>query len=156
MAYAFFKVACDDAGGAAEALNACLGSRRIVHVTKEWVVEGADSFWAFCVEYREAGAASPAERTFGKIDYREVLPPAQFEVFAKLRKVRQTLAEKEGLPAFTVFTNEQLAEIVRRACRSLEELKAIPGLGDARAAKYGPPILEALGGAVTGTNPVPP
>jgi hypothetical protein len=46
-------------------------------------------------------------------DYREVLSPEEFVVFSKLREVRKQFAEKESVPAYTIFTNEQLAEMVR-------------------------------------------
>lgn len=157
MAFAFFKIACDDAGGGADALNAFVRNHRIVHVTREWVEEGGESFWAFCVEYRDAGVPATGERTFAKIDYREVLPPAQFEVYSRLRKIRQGLAEKEGIPVFAVFSNEHLAEMVKRSCQSMEQLKAIPGVGEARAEKYGRAMLDAIGGAPAAEeNPVPP
>ena len=142
MAYAFFKLPCD---GGADELNQFLRAHRVMTVTKQWVEAGAESFWAFCVEYRDGEAAGAGGfKPMGKIDYREVLPPAQFEVFAKLRDVRKALAEKEGLPVFAVFTNEQLAEIVRRPCTTAAQLKEIQGLGDARVEKYGPAVLTVM------------
>ncbi len=73
-----------------------------------------------------------------------MLPPEQFEAFARLRNLRKTLAEREGQPVFAIFTNAQLAAIVQRGCRSREDLREVDGIGEARAAKYGDEVLAAL------------
>ena len=38
-----------------------------------------------------------------------MLKPEEFEVFSRLREWRKAAAEKEGVPVYTVLTNEQLA-----------------------------------------------
>ena len=85
---------------------------------KEFVADGESSFWAFCVELADGappgiGARTGTGAAKERIDYKEVLSPADFAVFSKLREVRKALAEKEAIPAYSVFTNEQLAQIVR-------------------------------------------
>ena len=76
----------------------------------------------------------------GRIDYKEVLSEADFTVFAKLRELRKTFAEKEAVPAYSIFTNEQLAAMVTEKPSSLAELGKINGLGEARVKKYGEAI----------------
>lgn len=145
MAFAFFQIPTDASPEVAAPLNAFLQTHRIVRVTREWCAAGRESFWAFCVEYVTGTAYSGgAGGVTAKVDYREVLPPEQFEVFARLRTLRKTLSEREGQPVFAIFTNAQLAEIVQRGCRTLEDLKAIAGIGEARAAKYGTEVLATL------------
>ena len=73
-----------------------------------------------------------------------MLSDADFAVFAKLREARKTLAEAEGVPAYAVFTNEQLAAMVQQGARSTGGLRAIDGIGEARATKYGEPFLAVL------------
>ena len=142
MAFAFFQVPADAAPEVAAALNAFLRSHRIVRVTLQWCESGRESAWAFCVEYLDGPAPSGAATA--KVDYKAVLPAEQFEVFARLRVLRKTLAEREGQPVFAIFTNAQLAEIVQRECRTLEDLKGIAGVGEWRVAKYGAEVLAAL------------
>ena len=54
------------------------------------------------------------------------------------------MADKEGLPAYTFFTNEQLAAMVQQRVKSLNALAEIPGVGAARVTKYGAAFLEVL------------
>jgi hypothetical protein len=46
------------------------------------------------------------------VDYKEVLNEADFAVFSRLRDLRKVIAEKEAVPAYAIFTNEQLAAMV--------------------------------------------
>lgn len=145
MAYAFFHVPTDASPQVAAPLNAFLGTRRIVRVTREWCGAGKEGGWAFCIEYLEGAASAAAESATTKVDYKETLPPEQFEVFARLRTLRKNLAEREGQPVFAIFTNAQLADISQRGCRTLADIKAIPGIGESRVAKYGAEVLAVLG-----------
>lgn len=155
MAYAFFKVPCAPEPGAAQALNEFLKTRSVLAVEKQWVAAGDGSFWAFCVQYQETGAPQGVRTGAGagggaKVDYKEVLTEAQFRVFVKLREVRKQLAEREGMPVFAVFTNEQLAEITKKPVRTAEDLRAIAGVGEARVEKYGQEILAVIASDAAG------
>ena len=124
-------------------LNALLSSHRVVHVDRQFVADGANSFWSICVTSVDGDSPRPPERS-EKVDYREVLPEAEFAVFAKLRALRKEIAEKEGVPAYALFTNEQLAEMVRQSVTSATMLRKIKGVGQSRVDKYGEPFLQIL------------
>jgi len=132
--------------GAAEAeMNGFLRGNRVLAVKKEFVADGENSFWTFCVEYLDgagAGAMLPGGRP--KVDYKEVLKPEEFEVFSRLRDWRKSVAEKEGVPVYTVLTNEQLAQMVQKQVKSKAGLKEIEGVGDARVEKYGEALVQLL------------
>jgi hypothetical protein len=93
MAFQLFTVPIQDDGRALEQLNAFLRNHKILSVDRRWVEQGASSFWRFCIDYLEGAAADgggyrgsrgPGGRA--KIDYRETLSPADFAVFAPLRR----------------------------------------------------------------------
>ena len=93
-----------------------------------------------------------------KVDYKEVLSEADFAVFSRLRVLRKEVAEREGLPVYAVFTNEQMAAMVTGRADSLAALGKIDGIGAARVEKYGAAFLAALqqtggGGDETGGQP---
>ena len=80
----------------------------------------------------------------GKVDYREVLSPEDFAVFARLRQARKEIAQAEAVPVYTVFTNEQLAQMVQSRATTRAALEKVAGVGDARIGKYGERVLEIL------------
>ena len=132
--------------GAAEAeMNGFLRGHRVLAVKKEFVADGGNSFWSFCVEYLDgvgAGALVPGGRP--KVDYKEVLKPEEFEVFSRLRDWRKGVAEKEGVPVYTVLTNEQLAQMVQKQVKGKAGLKEIEGVGEARIEKCGEALVQLL------------
>lgn len=118
-------------------LNAFVASRRIATVSHHVVSQASGSMLLFVVET----AGGDGERKSGapvapKPDYREVLTDDQFAVFSKLRTERRRLAEVEGVPVYTIFSNAQLAEMVQRRVTTPVAMGAIDGIGKARVDKY--------------------
>ena len=68
--------------------------------------------WSFVIEYLQR-SSSPGNGRQPRVDYKEVLAAEDFAVFLSLRDLWPNIAEEEGVPVYTVFTNEQPAEIVR-------------------------------------------
>ncbi len=123
-------------------LNSFLSGHRIVSVEKRFVDAGLDSAWTFCVTWTEMSEKAPVRK--GKIDYKEVLSEQDFKMYAVLRALRKDMAEKEGVPAYALFTNEQLAEMVRQQVKSKAQLGKIKGIGSTRVEKYGDPFLKLI------------
>ncbi len=137
-----------DSGPAQAELNRFLASHRVLTVERHLVASEHGAVWAVCVSYTE-GRAEPSgtKPPSGKkkpVDYRELLSEDDFRVFAQLRALRKTEAQREGIPAYAIFTNEQLAAIVRGRVRSVAALAKIEGVGKSRVEKYGPKFLAAL------------
>ncbi|MDP6191259.1 MAG: HRDC domain-containing protein, partial [Gammaproteobacteria bacterium] len=80
-------------------------------------------------------------------DYRELLSPEDFAVYARLRTLRNQLAETEGTPAYAIFTNEQLANIARLPHPDRASIGAIEGIGEKRLDRYVDTVLAVLRGA---------
>ena len=141
----FTVAACD---GDVTELNSFLAANRIARVEHQFVSDGGNSFWTFCVTCADGSAASGSTSggRLGKkrVDYREVLSESDFAIFAKLRTLRKTLADQEGVPAYALFTNEQLAELVTRNVQSKTALGEVPGVGDGKVEKYAEAFLTAL------------
>jgi len=131
MPFEFIQIPANGQGSAKEELNKLLRGGRIASVRKEFVPNGEDSFWAFCIEFLEGslGVVDKSRSSSGpKIDYKEVLNEADFAVFAKLRDLRKAISEKEAIPAYSIFTNEQLAAMVTGKVDSLTAMGTIPGM----------------------------
>ena len=65
-------------------------------------------------------------------------------LYESLKEWRLKTAKAEEKPAYVIFHNSTLAEIVRRAPRTKEELAAVPGVGPAKLERYGDAVLAAL------------
>ena len=78
------------------------------------------------------------------MDYKAILPAQEFAVFSQLRALRKELAQTEAVPVYTLFTNEQLAQMVQRRCRSKSDLAQIDGIGDGKLDKYAERLLALL------------
>jgi DNA helicase-2/ATP-dependent DNA helicase PcrA len=69
--------------------------------------------------------------------------PATPAVLA-LKEWRLARARAEEVPAYVVFTDRTLAELLRMAPRTIAELAEVPGIGPAKLERYGSELLEAL------------
>lgn len=163
MRLRFFRIPVLDSAAAEAELDRFLTSHRVIELERQLVVDGPRS-WAICVGYVDATTASstrPTADTKGSkrdVDYREVLSPDDFRVYALLRALRKTIAERDAVPAYSVFTNEQLAAMVTGRVRTAAELAKIPGIGQSRIDKHGAAFLAALheADAVGPTTDPPP
>lgn len=139
MAQRFFIVPVQSSESAEAELNAFLASHKVLTVDRRWVDLGANSFWAFCIDFIPAGGVSntrSSQVTRSRVDYKDVLTTDEFIVFSQLRQLRKDISQTEAIPVYTVFTNQQLAQIVQRRCRTKADLSRIEGIGEARMEKY--------------------
>lgn len=143
MQLKFLSIAAQGEPEVEAELNRFLASHRIVAVDRNLVQEANGCYWAICVEYLATGRDS-GQRLRAKVDYREVLSEREFTVYAELRSLRKTLAEREGVPAYALFTNEQLAQLVRSGVTTTTDMASIEGVGKARIEKYGAAFLDVL------------
>jgi ATP-dependent DNA helicase RecQ len=69
---------------------------------------------------------------------------ADGDLFQRLRALRRSVAEDEGVPAYIVFSDAVLAHMA--AARPTDEagLLAVPGVGPAKLARYGAAFLRLL------------
>lgn len=144
MQFKFFQILSTDKA-AVEELNLFLRSHRVVSVQKEFSLIEDACVWNFCVEYLDMESKSEFKnRKSDSIDYKDILSPSEFETFNLLRDLRKELAQKEGIPVYSVCTNDQFVAMIQNRCDSIGALKKIPGFGDAKADKYGVAFLKIL------------
>ncbi|TLF70780.1 DNA helicase RecQ [Nocardia asteroides NBRC 15531] len=86
---------------------------------------------------RPARAARSAKAT---VD----LAASDVPVFERLRAWRAATAKEQGVPAYVVFHDATLRDIVARKPGSLAELGSVGGVGENKLARYGEGVLAAL------------
>ena len=143
MKYKFMTVSVLDSGEDEARLNAFLSSCRVASVERQFMVRDSSAFWCFAIQYIDdpAGGKGPVKPA---VDYKEVLSPDEFDRYARLRELRNSIAKNQGKPAYAVFTNEQLAGMVTGKVRDMAGLSGIPGIGTSRLKQYSPDFLVLL------------
>ncbi len=146
MKISFFTIPIRDPKSAGNELNTFLRGHRIVSVDKQFVADGSNSCWVFCIEWLDADESSGGRASVMKsrVDYKQELSEDDFIVYARLRDLRKEIADKEGVPPFVVFTNAQLADIVKQCIISKAGLLELKGVGKSRVDKYGDMIIKVM------------
>jgi superfamily II DNA helicase RecQ len=137
-----FNIPLTDNGEAQSELNRFLAGHKVLEVEQRFFQNEKGGCWSFCVRHLGAGLGSVPAGGYAKVDYREVLSETEFTVFSRLRAIRKQLSQEDGVPAYAVFTDEELAGISRLPELSESKLKTIEGIGDKKAAKYGKIMLD--------------
>lgn len=146
LQYRFFCVPVTNAEDVEADLNTFLRTVQVITLHRDLICQENRFYWAIAVEYAagqddKGGKGEPGRK---KIDYKEVLTPADFAIFVKLREWRKETATREAVPLYTIFMNDQLAAMVQKKVSSKAGLKEIEGVGDARIEKYGDAVLAIL------------
>jgi ATP-dependent DNA helicase RecQ len=71
---------------------------------------------------------------------RAALAPDEQMTYDRLR----TWRNGEGVPPFVLLTNRQLAELSRKRPATIAQLREVPGIGEAKAGRYGRDLLALL------------
>jgi len=119
-----------------EELNTFLRSRKILQVENQIVNNAQGAFWCFCVKYIDQQATKSFTRK-EKVDYREVLDETSFRRFVKMKEIRKRIAKEESIPAYAVFTNEELAALAKIEHLTPAAMEKVNGIGKKKVEKFG-------------------
>jgi ATP-dependent DNA helicase RecQ len=72
------------------------------------------------------------------------LGPLGTELFEHLRVLRRSLAGEENVPAYAVFSDSTLVDMVGRRPHDEREMLAVSGVGQAKLERYGELFLNAI------------
>jgi ATP-dependent DNA helicase RecQ len=65
-------------------------------------------------------------------------------LFERLRALRKRLADENGLPPYVIFHDSTLRQMAEHKPRSLEQFAALPGVGQAKLARYGAQFIAEI------------
>ncbi len=89
------------------------------------------------------GTGSARTRSAGR-DTRPTLAPADQALFERLRAERRRIAEESRVPAFVVLQDVSLRAMAQDRPRDTAALLRVPGIGTAKAEKYGKQFLSVV------------
>ena len=147
MKYKFFSIPARNPEVSEAALNDFCSQHRISFIEKHLVADGADSFWTICIAWLDGEAAPSSSSDYRgkpKVDYKQILSETDFGLYLELRNHRKELADLKNVPAYALFTNEQLASMVQQRVYTKAALMQIPGVGKSRVDNYGESFLQIL------------
>ena len=144
MQIKIINIPLTDDGTLQTALNRFLAGHKVLEVEQKFFQNEKGGCWSFCIRYIESAASSQASQFTGKekIDYKQVLDEKEFSVFSKLRECRKILAVEDAVPAYAVFTDEELVGIARLPELEVAKLISVKGIGDKKVSKYGERIVK--------------
>jgi ATP-dependent DNA helicase RecQ len=97
---------------------------------------------------RQIARRRTAKRSAAPMPPMPLIPPgADGGLFDALRQWRGRTAKDQGVPAYVILHDRTLHELAARKPATLEELLAVAGIGEAKAARYGEALLEVLASA---------
>ena len=146
MQIKLFTIPVADAMAIEDEVNRFLRGKRVIELHHEFVHDGGNSCWCFLIKYLEGEAKDQASkgRTRERKDYKDILSPETFARFVRLRAIRKQLAEEDGVPAFALFTDEQMAELAKAEVFTVDAMAQVSGIGAGRVERYGERIEAHL------------
>lgn len=135
MQIKLFTIPIGDSGAAVEEMNRFLRGNKILEVQNQLISNAHGACWCFCIRYIER-TFTPGNETKAKVDYKTVLDEATFQKFSKLREIRKKVAADEGVPAFAVFTDEELAGLAKLDMITEKTMLSVKGIGDKKVERY--------------------
>ena len=142
MQIRLFTIPAGDSGAAQQEMNTFLRSNKILEVEQQLVQSNNGVFWCFCVRYLEHFFSSAPEGRV-KVDYRQVLDAPTFAKFQYLRDIRKKVAVQEGVSAYVIFTDEELAELSKLEEITVRNMLGIKGIGEKKVERYARFFLPA-------------
>ncbi|MBO7252640.1 MAG: DNA helicase RecQ [Oscillospiraceae bacterium] len=67
-----------------------------------------------------------------------------YDLLDSLKELRSQLAKEAGIPAYVVFSNATLMDMVKKRPQNLSQFKRVSGVGELKASWYGKAFLERI------------
>lgn len=135
MQIKIFNIPIPDGDTWNEEMNVFLRSKRIISVEDRIVQSGDGTYWSYSIKYVDDVVLSEREKP--KVDYRKVLDEVTFQRFSALRVIRKKVAEADAVPAYVVFSDEELSELAKINPLTEAGMKSVKGIGEKKVEKYG-------------------
>lgn len=142
MQIRIFNIPLTDTGELLTELNRFLAGNKVLEVEQRFFQNDKGGCWSFCVRCLPGMVGNQGSGNRAKVDYKEVLSEVEFSVFSRLREIRKALSIDDGVPAYAVFTDEELSNIARLSELNEKTMATVPGIGEKKIIRYGKALVE--------------
>ncbi|MBN1654524.1 MAG: HRDC domain-containing protein [Deltaproteobacteria bacterium] len=119
--------------------------REILNVYEHFFFHDQIPRWVLLISYRDSEISLGEHGNFDKKkDWRADLSDEERILYDGIRRWRNNRAQREGRPPYILLTNQQMAEIAKKRPKTVEALREIPGVGEAKAAGFGSELVALL------------
>lgn len=140
MQIKIFTIPAIGGEGIVDEMNKFLRANKVLETRSEPMSSHEGIYWSFCIKY--LGKQDNFVPGTPKKDYRQLLSEEVFIVFSRLREIRKSLAADDGVPAYAVFTDEELSKIAALSPISEMEVIKIQGIGEKKMERYGKKMIQ--------------
>lgn len=133
MQIKLFVIPIGDNGTNQDDLNRFLRTHKVLELENHLVHNEKGSWWCFCVKFVEDQSLT-TDRI--KVDYKVLLDDKTFQTFSKLREIRKQIAIEDGIPAYAVFTDEELAGLAKLTDFTPKSMLTVKGIGDKKVERF--------------------
>jgi len=154
MQIKIFTIPLSDTEVSEAEVNAFIRRHRILQIDRQFSSEGG-GYWTLFVEYMEGDPSDkvpPANRRDHR-DAAATLTEEQKEKYERLKAIRRTIATRESLPAYLVFTNEELALLAQLPVVSEETTKHVKGIAPKRLGDFAKYFYDTTDDGEAGGQP---
>lgn len=74
----------------------------------------------------------------------EIVASGDAGLFMRLKSLRKSLADSQGVPPYVIFPDKSLREMARNRPGDRVQFAAIPGVGEFKLEKYGPAFIDEI------------
>ena len=141
MQIKLFTIPISDSGQALEEMNSFLRGNKVLEIVQHFYQNERSAIWCFCIKYLETKSDNAFVKK-EKVDYKQILNQIEFNKFSLLRECRKEIAKQEGIPAYAVFTDEELSGIAKLSEITVSGLIKVKGIGQKKSERYGERMIE--------------
>jgi superfamily II DNA helicase RecQ len=124
-----------------EKCNLFLRSNKILAVESSFA-SSQNVKWSILIRYIPGNQKKIASANTDRIDYKEVLTEHEFARYAKMRDARKVMSDEMQIPAYVIFTNEELSHLSKLEKLTLENISSVDGIGLKKKEKFGSRFIE--------------
>ncbi len=133
MQFKLFTLPVANAEPCEQELNKFLRSHRVLQVERHFCPDRG-GYWSLMVEYMDGDPVAecpPAHRN-EKRDFREGLSDEEKKRYDQFKVIRRELAKDKAIPAYLIFTNEELAILAQLPALTEETIRSVKGVAPQR------------------------